>query len=280
MKIALIQQHATRNKKDNIERGIKALEEAAKQNVKLIVFPELAFEYFWPQKPASKNFQENAEPVPGPTTERFMDKAKELGVVIILNLFEIDDGKTYDCSPVINSNGELLGKTRMCHILEAPCFHEKGYYAPGNLETEVYNTTAGQIGIAICYDRHFSEYMRILALKGAELVVVPQAGGIDEWPQGIFEAELQIASFQNGYFTASANRVGKEDYVTFAGQSFVTDPKGRVVARAPKGSDFILYYDINYEELKESPARKHFLSDRRPETYSELLRESNQINKK
>jgi beta-ureidopropionase len=272
MKIALIQQHATQNKKDNVERGIKALEEATEQNAELIIFPELAFEYFWPQKPAKENYQEQAESVPGPTTERFMDKAKELGVVVVLNLFEIDDGKTYDCSPVINNTGELLGKTRMHHILEAPCFHEKGYYKPGNLETQVYDTTAGHIGIAICYDRHFPEYMRILALKGAELVVVPQAGAINEWPQGIFEAELRIASFQNGYFIALANRVGKEDRVTFAGESFVTDPKGRVVARAPKGSDFTLYYDINYEELKDSPARKHFLLDRRPEIYSDIIR--------
>lgn len=271
MKIALIQQHATQNKNDNIGRGIKAVEEAATHDAELIAFPELAFEYFWPQKPASNGVKELAEPVPGPTTEKFMDKARELGVTIVINLFERDDGKTYDCSPVISNNGELLGKTRMIHILEAPCFHETGYYSPGNLEIEVYDTSAGRIGVAICYDRHFPEYMRILALKGADLVIVPQAGAIDEWPPGIFEAELQIAGFQNGYFTALANRVGKEEYVTFAGESFVTNPEGRVVARAPRGSDFILYYDINFEELKDCPARNHFLVDRRPETYTKLL---------
>jgi N-carbamoylputrescine amidase len=271
MKIALIQQHATGNKNDNIERGIKAVDEAAAQDAELIAFPELAFEYFWPQKPVSNGFQKLAEPVPGPTTEKFMDKARELGVTIILNQFELDNGQTFDCSPVIESNGELLGKTRMVHILEAPCFHEKGYYTPGDLEIEVFNTSLGRIGVAICYDRHFPEYMRTLALKGADLVVVPQAGAVDEWPPGVFEAELQIAGFQNGYFTALANRVGKEECVTFAGESFVTNPEGRVVARAPKGTDFTLYYDINFEELKDCPARNHFLSDRRPETYTKLL---------
>ncbi|MHA2273855.1 MAG: nitrilase-related carbon-nitrogen hydrolase [Candidatus Hodarchaeales archaeon] len=275
MKIALIQQHATRNKDENIQRGIAALEEAATQGAELVAFPELAFERFWPQKPATKDFQSPAEPVPGPITDIFMDKARELGVVVVLNLFERDNGKTFDCSPVISSDGELLGKTRMVHILEAPCFHEKGYYTPGNLEIEVYNTAAGRIGVAICYDRHFPEYMRILALKGADLVIVPQAGAVDEWPPGIFEAELQVAAFQNGYFTALANRVGEEDCIAFAGESFITNPEGRVIARAPKETDSILYAVIDYEELNKCPARNHFLADRRPETYSSLLKRGN-----
>ncbi|MFX1285127.1 MAG: nitrilase-related carbon-nitrogen hydrolase [Promethearchaeota archaeon] len=267
MKIALIQQHTTQNKNENVKRGIKSLEEAASQGVKLVAFHKLAFEYFWPQKPATNAFRDLAEPVPGPTTEKFMEKAEEFGLVVVLNLFERENEKTYDCSPIIDSNGKLLGKTRMIHILEAPFFHEKGYYTPGNLGIEVFNTTIGCIGVAICYDRHFPEYMRMLALKGAELVVVPQAGAVDEWPPGIFEAELQIAAFQNGYFTALVNRVGKEDSVTFAGESFMTDPEGRVIVRAPKLKDFILYHDIDLKELKNCQARKHFLKDRRPEIY-------------
>ncbi|MFW9992741.1 MAG: nitrilase-related carbon-nitrogen hydrolase [Candidatus Odinarchaeota archaeon] len=270
MKIALIQQHATRNKNENVERGIKNLEEAVLRGAELVAFPELAFEYFWPQKPASSAFLDLAEPVPGPITEIFIEKAKEHGVVIVLNLFERDGDKTYDCSPVIDCNGELLGKTRMVHILEAPCFHEQGYYAPGNLRIEVYTTAAGRIGIAICYDRHFPEYMRLLALKGAEIVIVPQAGAVGEWPPGLFEAELQVASFQNGYFTALVNRVGEEDCVTFAGGSFITNPGGRVIARAPEDKDHVLYCDVDFEDLKDCPARKHFLLDRRPEIYSEL----------
>lgn len=267
MKIALIQQHVTQNKNENVKRGIMSLEKAASQGAELAVFPELAFEYFWPQKPASQDFRDLAEPVPGLITEKFMEKAEEFGLVVILNLFERDNEKAYDCSPVIDSNGKLLGKARMIHILEAPFFHEKGYYTPGDLGIEVFNTAIGCIGIAICYDRHFPEHMRILALKGADLVVVPQAGAVNEWPPSIFEAELQIAAFQNGYFSALVNRVGKEDSVIFAGESFITNPEGRVVARAPKGTDYILYHDIDFEELKNCTARKHFLLDRRPEIY-------------
>ena len=253
-----------------IQGNIWSKEEAASKNADLVAFPELAFEFFLPQHPATQEALNLAEPIPGPTTELFSQKAEELGVIIILNLFERENERTYDSSPVIDADGEILGKTRMVHILEAPSFHEKGYYTPGNLGAKVFDTAAGKIGIAICYDRHFPEYMRALALKGAELVVVPQAGAVDEWPHGLFEAELQIASFQNGYFTALVNRVGEEDNVTFSGESFITNPKGEVVVRAPQGVDYILYHDLNYKDLEKSPARTHFLLDRRPDIYETL----------
>lgn len=270
MKIALIQQHATRDKADNIKRGLEALENAAANGADLIAFPELALEFFWPQHPATQESLNSAESIPGPTTELFSQKAKELGVVIILNLFEKDNDKTYDTSPVIDANGKIIGKTRMIHILEAPCFHEQGYYTPGDLGAPVFKTKFGRIGVAICYDRHFPEYMRALALKGADLVVVPQAGAVDEWTAGLFEAELQIAAFQNGYYAALVNRVGKEDCVTFAGESYITNAEGEIIARAPKMKDTILYSDIDFTVLKNCPARKHFLLDRRPSIYDNL----------
>jgi beta-ureidopropionase len=270
MKIALIQQHATRNREDNVARGIKALEEAASQGAKLVAYPELAFDFFLPQYHASSKSINLAETIPGPTTEVFSQKARELKVVIIINLFEREEDKTYDSSPVVNADGKIIGKTRMIHIIEAPCFHEKGYYFPGNLGAGVFDTTLGRIGIAICYDRHFPEYMRALALKGAELVVVPQAGAVNEWAPGMFEAELQVAAFQNGYFTALVNRVGKEDLVTFAGESFVTDPEGRIIARGPAEKDCILYADIDFKQLQGCPAQKHFISDRRSDVYETL----------
>ncbi|UCF05816.1 MAG: carbon-nitrogen hydrolase family protein [bacterium] len=270
MKIALIQQHATRDKADNIARGVTALEEAAAAGAQLVAFAELAFEFFWPQYPATGDAGTMAERVPGPTTEVFAEKAQELSVVVVLNLFERDGTRTYDCSPVIDADGRFLGKTRMVHVIEAPCFHESGYYTPGDLGAGVFDTAAGRIGVAICYDRHFPEYMRALALKGAELVVVPQAGAVDEWPPGIFEAELQIASFHNGYFSALVNRIGEEETLTFAGESFVAGPDGRVLARAPKGSDHILICDVDLASCAASHARRHFIPDRRPEIYGSL----------
>lgn len=272
MKIALIQQHASTNKSENLERGLRSATEAACNGAKLICFAELAFERFHPQRPADKTAHDLAESVPGPITEHFQTLAREHGVVVVLNLYERDGAKAYDSSPVIDADGSLLGRTRMVHITEYSCFHEQGYYAPGDTGAPVYDTRFGKIGVAICYDRHYPEYMRKLAIDGAELVIVPQAGAIDEWPEGLYEAELQVAAFQNGYFTALCNRVGKEDCLTFAGESFVCAPDGRVIARAPKGEDFILYADADLSATRESHARRLFLRDRRPELYQEWFK--------
>jgi N-carbamoylputrescine amidase len=159
----------------------------------------------------------------------------------------------------------------MVHITDYPCFHEQGYYAPGDTGAPVFQTRVGKIGVSICYDRHYPEYMRALALAGAELVVVPQAGAVGEWPEGLYEAELRVAAFQNGYFTALCNRVGAEECLEFAGESFVCAPDGRVAASAPKGEDHILYADIDLAEVGASHARKLFLRDRRPELYADWL---------
>jgi N-carbamoylputrescine amidase len=112
--------------------------------------------------------------------------------------------------------------------------------------------------------------MRSLALRGAELVVIPQAGILDEWGEGVYEGEVQIASLQNGYFGALCNRVGREPALHFAGESFVTDPMGRVISRAPRNEDRLLLVDCDFDLLERSPARKHFLVDRRPAIYSDF----------
>jgi len=267
MKIALIQQVATRNAEDNLERGKKAFVQAAEAGAGLIAFAELGLSYFWPQKPAQAESLAMAEPIPGPTTDAFSRLAREFGVVVVLNLFERDGDRTFDATPVIDGDGTILGVTRMVHVMDGLGFYEKGYYTPGDKMNFVYPTQAGRVGVAICYDRHFPEYMRNLGLHGAEIVVVPQAGALGEWPDGLFEAELRVAAFQNGYFAALVNRVGKEDTLHFAGESFVADPQGRVIAQAPQNKDAILYADCDLKSLSQSAARRFFMKDRRPEVY-------------
>jgi predicted amidohydrolase len=267
VRLALIQQHATADGSTNLRRGLDAVRTAAADGAELVAFAELAFTRFYPQYPATGDVRGLAEPVPGPTTEAVAALARELGVVVVLNLFERDDEATYDCSPVINADGTLLGRTRMVHITEYPCFHERQYYAPSSLGAPVFDTRVGRLGVAICYDRHFPEYMRALALAGADLVVVPQAGVIDEWPEGLFEGEMCAAAFQNGYFVALCNRVGVEDRLTFAGESFVCGPQGAVLTRAPRGADAILMTDIDLADVARSHARRVLLKDRRPDLY-------------
>ena len=212
-----------------------------------------------------------AEPLDGPLVRAFRDKARELGIVVVLNFYERDGDATFDSSPVIDADGTLLGVTRMVHITEYACFHEQGYYSPGDRGAPVFETRAGKIGVAICYDRHFPEYMRALALAGADLVVIPQAGAVGEWPEGLYEAEMRVAAFQNGYFTALCNRVGKEDCLEFAGESFVCAPDGSVTARAGTGTEEILYADVDLASCAGSHARQLFLAHRRPELYSRWL---------
>jgi len=274
MRIALIQQHATHDRQDNLERGLRALEDASAGGADLVCYAELAFEPFYPQRPAEEDPKGLAQEVPGPVTEAFAKRAAALGVVVVLNLFERDGDDCFDSSPVIDADGSLLGRTRMVHITDYPCFHEQGYYAPGDTGAPVFDTKVGKVGVSICYDRHYPEYMRALAVAGAELVVVPQAGAVGEWPEGLYEAELRVAAFQNGYFTALCNRVGAEECLDFAGESFVCGPDGRILASAPRGEDHILYADIDLAEVAKSHARKLFLRDRRPELYAEWISKS------
>ncbi|MBW2456379.1 MAG: carbon-nitrogen hydrolase family protein [Deltaproteobacteria bacterium] len=271
MRVALVQQHASPDKQNNVDRGLRALQRAAEAGAEVVCYAELGFERFFPQRRAEGSTLALAEPVPGPITSTFAAKARELGVVVVLNLYERDGEHAFDCSPVIDADGTLVGRTRMVHITDFEGFHERGYYAPGDTGAPVYDTRAGRIGVAICYDRHYPEYMRALGVAGAELVLVPQAGATGEWPEGLFEAEMRVAAFQNGYFTALCNRVGAEERLTFAGGSFVCDPDGRVVARAPEGEDHLLVTDLDPERLQHCAARRLFLPDRRPELYPAWL---------
>lgn len=271
MRIALVQQPATADLADNLARGLAAFDRAAEAGADLVAYAELAFTPFYPQRHASPGSQALAEPIPGPTVEAFQERCARHGVVAVLNLFERESDRTFDTSPVIDADGALLGRTRMLHITDYEAFHEQGYYAPGDRGMPVYDTAAGRVGVAICYDRHYPEVMRALAVAGAEVVVVPQAGAVGEWPEGLYHAEMQVAAFQNGYFTALANRVGPEERLTFGGESFVCAPDGRVVAEAGEGTEEILYADLDLDLVARSHARRLFLRDRRPELYADWI---------
>ena len=157
----------------------------------------------------------------------------------------------------------------MIHITDYPCFHEQGYYTPGTPASGLPDRVGGSV--AICYDRHYPDYMRARALGGADLVVVPQAGALDEWPEGLYEGEMRVAAFQNGYFVALCNRVGREECLTFAGESFVCAPDGAIVARGPRLSEEIVYADLDLSETSRSHARRLFLQHRRPELYADWV---------
>jgi N-carbamoylputrescine amidase len=272
MRIALIQQHASDDRDDNLRRALAAMDRAAAAGARVAIFAELALERFFPQCPSMPEAAELAETIPGPISDAVSARAAEHGLVTVFNMYEIDEqGRYFDSSPVFDSDGSLLGVTRMVHITDYAWFHEKAYYHPGDRGAPVYETAAGRIGVAICYDRHYPEYMRALGVAGAEFVAIPQAGAAGEWPEGMYEAEVRAAAFQNGYFVALCNRVGLEDELDFAGESFVCDPEGRVLARAKSGEDDLLIVDVDLARCADSTARKLFLRDRRPELYGAWL---------
>lgn len=272
MRIALVQQQPGQSRTENVRRGLDAAREAARGGARIVAFAELAFTPFFPSCRAAGPLPlDLAETVPGPTCDAFAALAADLGIVIVLNLYERQGDVAFDSSPVVDADGTVLGATRMLHIAQMPHFFEQDYYTPGDHGMPVYQTAAGRVGVAICYDRHYPEVMRSLGLQRAELVVVPQAGTVGEWPDGLYEAELRVAAFQNGYFTALANRVGTEGPITFAGESFVCDPAGSVIARGPAGEEAIVYADLDLVQVESCHARRLFLRDRRPEIVPALL---------
>ena len=271
VRIALAQVAASPDVERNLEGALAMMDRAAEAGARLIAFPELAVLPFFPQWQHHAGARGLAEPIPGPTADRVAAKAREHGLVTVFNLYEAADGRHYDSSPVFDADGALLGVTRMVHITEYACFHEQAYYDPGDRGAPVFETAVGRVGVAICYDRHYPEYMRALALGGADLVLVPQAGAVGEWPEGLFEGEIRVAAFQNGYHVALCNRVGEEECIAFAGESFVAAPDGTIVARAPKLQEHLLLVDVELEAAQRSHARQLFLRDRRPELYGDWL---------
>ncbi len=264
MRIALVQQHLAADQAASLQRGLAHVERAARDGAELVAFAELAFEPFFPAcRRAADAARPPAEAIPGPTTDALAAAAREFGVVVVGNLYERDGDRYYDSSPVIDADGSVLGVQRMLQITDFDGFHEQDYYHPGDRGAPVFDTRAGKVAVVICYDRHYPEVMRHVGLAGAELVVVPQAGTIGEWPEGLYEAELRVASFQNGYYTALCNRVGRDGALEFAGESFVCDPEGQIIAQAPRGEDHVLLADLDLGRVADSTAKRLFLRHRR-----------------
>jgi beta-ureidopropionase len=251
--------------------------QAAAQGAQVICFQELFYgPYFGiTQDPA---YYEYAESVPGPTTDRFAKLAAELGIVIVLPVYEEDQpGVLYNTAAVIDADGSYLGKYRKHHIPHLPKFWEKFYFRPGNLGWPVFETAVGKIGVNICYDRHFPEGWRTLALNGAEIVFNPNATapGISN---KLWEIEQPAAAIANGYFVATNNRVGLEDNeygddaVPFYGSSYVVGPDGNVIGDVASSTEpGLIVRDIDLDEMRSVRERWQFFRDRRPDAYAPVV---------
>ena len=271
VRIALAQVAASPDRERNLEAGLQTMEKAAESGARLLIFPELSFQRFFPQQPGQDEPFRLAESIPGPTTERIARRAAELKLVTIVNLFEKAGGNAhYDASPVIDADGSLLGVVRMQHLAEEPGFHEQVYYTPGPAgPPRVFETAAGRIGVAICYDRHYASVMTGLALAGADLICVPQAGATTD-PLESYEIEMRAASFRHGYQVALVNRVGREEVLEFAGRSFLTGPDGEVISRGAAGEPDLVLGDFRPDDVRQARSRRPFLRDLRRDLFAFL----------
>lgn len=272
MKVGCAQFRHEGDREASLEKAIDWMGEARGRGAELIVFPELALDFFFPQVRADQRYFDWAEPIPGPTTERFQAAAAEHELVTVINVFErAAPGRYFDASPVIDADGTLLGTSRMLHIAEEPGYNEKYYYWPGDTGQPVYETRVGRLGVAICYDRHYPEHFRALALGGAEIVVVPTATSMSEQAfRDVWEIEIQASAVANQIFVAVANRAGIDGDLQFFGESFVAAPDGRIVTRACKDEEELLVAEIDLGEIERVRRHVPFLRDLRHDVYGRL----------
>ncbi len=256
------------------EAHIPFIERAAREGTRILCLQEIfTGPYFCPSQ--DSKWYGLAEAIPeGPTTKIMQDFARKHNMVIVVPIYEEEmTGVYYNTAAVIDADGKYLGKYRKNHIPQVKGFWEKFFFKPGNLGYPVFKTAFGQVGVYICYDRHFPDGARCLGLNGAEIVLNPSAtvAGLSEH---LWELEQPAHAVANGYFIAAINRVGVEnpwDIGEFYGSSYVASPKGKILKKASRDKDELLTVEIDLDEVREMRDLWQFYRDRRPETYSRLV---------
>ncbi len=258
-----------------IDKHVALIEEAAAKGVQVLCLQELFYgPYFCCEQ--ETRWYSLVEQVPnGPTTKLMMELAKKHSMVIVVPLYEEEQkGVYYNTAAVIDADGTYLGKYRKNHIPHCnPGFFEKFYFRPGNLGYPVFQTRYCQVGVYICYDRHFPEGARALALNGAEVVFNPSAtvAGLSEY---LWKLEQPAHAVANGYFIGAINRVGTEKpwkFGQFYGQSYFCDPRGEMLVVGSREQEEVVVADLDLDKIREVRNVWQFFRDRRPETYEQLV---------
>ena len=278
MKIGIIQQHNTADREDNKARLAEKIRRLAQQGAELIVLQELHNGLYFCQT-EDVNVFDQAEPIPGPSTEFFGALAKECGVVIVTSLFERRaTGLYHNTAVVLEKDGTIAGKYRKMHIPDDPGYYEKFYFAPGDLGFQPIDTSVGRLGLLVYWDQWYPEAARLMTLAGAELLIYPTAIGYD--PNDTEEEqERQRMAWQtvqrghavaNGLPVVTVNRVGEEDGVPFWGTSFVAGPQGELLYEAPTDQEAETVVEVDMLRSEQVRRWWPFLRDRRIENYGDL----------
>ena len=279
VKVGMVQMTCVEDAEANQKTAEQGIREAAGLGAQIICLQELFRTPYFCQTEDHARFS-LAESIPGPSTQALSSLASELGVVIIIPLFEKrSTGIYHNTAVVIDADGSIAGRYRKMHIPDDPGFYEKFYFTPGDTGFQTISTRFGKIGVLICWDQWFPEAARLTALSGAQILFYPTAIGYQAFDEKVAEKQAQAwqtiqkaHSIANGVFTVVVNRVGKEDQLNFWGRSFVSDPFGEVLAEASPKEPEVLVVDCNLGLIEETRQGWPFLRDRRVDAYQNMTR--------
>ena len=285
LKTGIIQQHNTADIKHNMQRLADSIKKLAKEGAQLIVLQELHNGLYFCQTENVDLF-DLAEPIPGPSTDFYGSLAKDLGIVIVTSLFEKRaPGLYHNTAVVMDSDGTIAGKYRKMHIPDDPAYYEKFYFTPGDLGFSPINTSIGRLGVLVCWDQWYPEAARLMALKGAEILIYPTAIGYEssdtkEEQQRQREAWTTVQrghAVANGLPVITVNRVGFEpdpsqqtNGIQFWGSSMVVGPQGEFLYRAPDNEEVSTIVTIDLERSEQVRRWWPFLRDRRIDQYGDI----------
>lgn len=287
MKTGIIQQHNTDDMADNRRRLADKIRALSKEGARLIVLQELHEGLYFCQT-ENVDLCSLAEPIPGPSTQFYSSLAAETGCVIVTSLFERrTTGLYHNTAVVFDSDGRMAGKYRKMHIPDDPAYYEKFYFTPGDLGFEPIETSVGKLGILVCWDQWYPEAARLMALKGAEILIYPTAIGYaasdpadeQERQRQAWITIQRAHAVANGLPVVSVNRVGYEpdpsgmtDGITFWGSSFVAGPQGEILHSAPVDREEEALVDVDLMRSEMVRRWWPFLRDRRIDAYSDLTK--------
>lgn len=287
LRVGFLQQHNTADVKDNILRLSEGIADLARRGAQLIVLQELHNSLYFCQTEDVDLF-DLAEPIPGPSTRLYGELAKQLGVVLVVSLFEKRaPGLYHNTAVVIESNGEIVGKYRKMHIPDDPAYYEKFYFTPGDLGFHPIQTSVGKLGVLVCWDQWYPEAARLMALQGAEMLIYPTAIGYAESDTPEEQQRQRIAwqtvmrghAVANGLPVVAVNRVGFEadpsgqtGGIQFWGTSFVAGPQGEILYEASTDDEESIVLEMDMERSEQVRRWWPFLRDRRIEAYGDITK--------
>ncbi|MBL7192318.1 acyltransferase [bacterium] len=259
----------------NIEKHLKMIDDAAKRDVKILCLQELFYSPYFPAE-QDKKWYDLGEIIPeGSTSVLMRETAKKYGIVLIAPVMEkVMTGLYYNTAVVIDADGAYLGRYRKHHLPHLyPGFWEKFYFRHGDTGYPVFKTAYANIGVYICYDRHFPEGARVLGLNGAEIVFNPSAT-VEGLAKHLWELEMPANAVANGYFVGAINRVGiEEPWKTgrFFGESFFCDPRGKIIVKGSTDKDELVIADLDLDMIDEVRRTWQFYRDRRTDSYIPIV---------